>query len=438
MVHASAKTLAWPSLVQEAQRPELLAILDELAEALRPEPREALPGLSGGVAGSALFLGYCAKLPGREGLAADAETHLGDAVARVGEAYGSDFYSGYTGIAWGVEHLQREVLGGEGEDGDPNEGVDEVLLDLLSESPWRSHYDLISGLVGYGVYGLERVDRPGGRAILGRVLDHLEALARPQPVGLTWPTPPELLPPWQRETAPEGYLNLGLAHGVPGVLILLAALSRAGARHPELGAERAAALLEGGMAWLFSQLQDPACGSFLGGWLAVGAREPASEGSRVAWCYGDLGASLALLQAARLAGREDWEARALAMARLAAGRPLAASGVMDVGLCHGSAGNMVAFLRLHQLTGEALFLEAARRYLDHLLQVRIPGAPLGGFTAFRPDRRPDGTFEMGARAYLSNPGLLEGSAGVGLALLAALGVEPRWDRFMLLSLPELP
>jgi hypothetical protein len=55
---------------------------------------------------------------------------------------------------------------------------------------------------------------------------------------------------------------------------------------------------------------------------------------------------------------------------------------------------------------------------------------IAGFPAFR--LSPDGSQSWAAEA-----GILEGAAGVGLALLsAATEIEPAWDRMMLVSLPN--
>ncbi len=429
-----ASGLSWPVLASNENRDQILNILTQLDQSLVQEP-EKFPNLSGGMAGTALLFGYMAKLPGREQSADRAMECLSQAVDRVELTPGAQFFSGYSGIAWAVEHLQREVfgpLGFENDGEDANEGVDEVLLDLLSVPEWCSDYDLISGLAGYGVYALERLDVPTSksREILMSILKHLEKLAIQRPVGLAWPTGPELLPPWQRELAPKGYLNLGLAHGNPAVLLLLAAMFNAG-----IEVERARPLLEGGVAWLLSQFQEvnETTDSYLAGWCPVDLDRADEKGSRVAWCYGDLGASLALLQTARLVGNAEWEQKALEMARHAAGRPLETSGVRDVGLCHGSAGNMVIFMRFFQMTGETCFLETSRRYLDHLINTRTPEGSFGGYTAYKPATTPDGKLIEGDNPNKPDSGLLEGATGVGLALLAALGVEPNWDRFMMLS-----
>jgi lantibiotic modifying enzyme len=431
----------WPLLASESQRALILPILDELDLAFGSDYHEVYPSLSGGSAGTALFLGYLSMLPGREALKERAMELLGHAVENVRLTPGAQFYGGYSGIAWAVEHMQQYVF--EAEEGadeeDANEGVDEVLQDLLTPSPWQSDYDLISGLAGYGVYALERLSKPSARKVLAKILDHLEALALPRATGHAWPTPAELLPPWQRKIAPNGYLNLGLAHGNPAVLLLLAAMEKAGRKYPEIDSARAKKLLEGGMAWFFSQFQSPQNGSYLAGWCPVEQEkvEAPDGGSRVAWCYGDLGASIAILNAARLVERTEWEAKALDMARLAAARTLETSGVRDVGLCHGSAGNMLLFQRLFHLTGEACFKQAAQMYLEHAIHTRDKGGPFAGYTSYHPDMDEDGKPKEGSNPYKPEAGLLEGAAGVGLALLASLGVEPKWDRFMMLSLPEI-
>jgi len=74
--------------------------------------------------------------------------------------------------------------------------------------------------------------------------------------------------------------------------------------------------------------------------------------------------------------------------------------VVGAGFCHGAIGLAHIFNRLYQANGEPVFREAARRWFGHVL----------------------------------DESQLEGAAGIGLALLAAMTpLEPRWDRLFLLS-----
>jgi hypothetical protein len=322
-----------------------------------------------------------------------------------------------------MDHLQKGPL-----EEDPNEDIDAALEGYMNQGPWRGDYDLIAGLVGYGLYGLDRSERPAGRRLLQRIIALLDETKTELAPGFTWHTSPDLLPTWQRDLSPQGYYNLGLAHGVPAVIALLGQACAAG-----VDASRALPLLEGAVAWLLAQKQPEGSGSCFGTMVSVG-QEPVVTSSRIAWCYGDLGLAVALLWAARAVGRADWECEALNIARLAARRPVAEAGVRDAGLCHGAAGNAHIFNRLWQATGEACFQEAALAWFDATLGFWKPGKGIGGFQAWL--RSADNADQD---AWRDAEGLLEGAVGIGLALMAGLyPVQPDWDRLLLVSVPADP
>jgi hypothetical protein len=260
-----------------------------------------------------------------------------------------------------------------------------------------------------------------------RVLGHLETIAVRDAQGLSWFTPPSLL--WDKalELAPDGLYNLGVAHGVPGVVGLLAELCTAGVE-----VERARRMLAGVVPWLLAQeLGGDDADAALFPWICGPgvARKPA----RLAWCYGDAGLAAVLCHAAQAAGEPAWEAAARRIAHAAARRPMDDCGVVDAGLCHGSAGLAHIFNRLGQATGDAGLESAARAWFGHVLDFRRPGEGIGGYRTWEPETL-DGEF-----LWLQRPGFLSGAAGVGLALLGAVSpVEPLWDRLLLTSVPPRP
>ncbi len=327
-------------------------------------------------------------------------------------------YGGFTGVAWSVAHLQEGLLD---PDDDPNESIDVALIRHLSRSPWRLEYDLISGLVGFGVYALERLPRAAAAEILSLVIERLDETAECRPDGITWFSRPEWFIPKTRTQYPGGYYNLGVAHGVPGVIALLA-----GARAAGVAARKAGSLLDGAVRWLLAQeMKGDAVvrfASFFGPDL-----EPAR--SRLAWCYGDLGVAAALLSAARLAGEPAWEREALATARIAAARPPDQAGVIDAGLCHGAAGVAHLFNRLFQATREGTFRDAAVFWYERTLDLRLPEGGVAGYRAWGPD-------QAGVLGWRDERGFLTGAAGIALALIAAVSCEePAWDRMLLPSPP---
>ncbi|HSK81629.1 MAG TPA: lanthionine synthetase C family protein [Thermoanaerobaculia bacterium] len=382
------------------------------------------PSLAGGDAGLACFFAYLDPArpeaqPG-ESFGDFALELLERAIEGTGAVQSPpSLYGGFSGVAWTLEHLRGRVFEDEEGGEDPGEEVAAAILEYLGHTPWVMDYDLISGLVGFGVYALERGARRGGPECLAKVMARLSEIAVREPEGITWHTPAHLVGPVNVERYPEGNFNVGVAHGVPGVIGFLGEACAA-------GVEEARPLLSGAVSWLLRQKLPEGAGSVFPYSVAPGV-EPGP--SRLAWCYGDLGITLSLLLAARAVGQEDWEREALALGRACAARTLEASGTVDAGVCHGMAGNAHLFNRLAQATGDPLFAEAARTWFLRTLDQRRPGEGLGGYLLYVAD-------EEGALDWREEPGFLTGVAGLGLSLLGATTpVEPEWDRLLLVSVP---
>ncbi len=390
-------------------------ISDILTELGKPEHSPQPIGLASGMAGRALSFHYLGRARHDPALEAQGEFWLNRAAEMLQEGvHDPSLYNGFTGLAWVFQHIHGH------QEEDALSDVDHGLLELLKHSPWTGDYDLVFGHVGFGVYALDRLPSDSGRTILERVLNHLEATKVQMPEGLTWHTAPVLLPPWQRENYSEGYYNLGLAHGVPGVIALLGLIHHAGIQR-----DRVLSLLEGAVKWLIAQHRPDGTGSCFGTAVSTDPEEGGdTRPSRIAWCYGDLGLAVALLMAARSIQRGDWEVQALEIARHAALRPMETAGDRDGGFCHGAAGNAHLFNRLYQATGEAQFREAALRWFDRLFSHRVEGRGIAGFSAFHPSM-PGDTRED---PWVPKVGILEGVAGIALCLQAGLGgPTPDWD-----------
>lgn len=422
------KRRVWKPILSGALREEALDVVESIASELREPPARPIASarqasLANGCAGLALLFAYLSRArPGGEDRQA-ALDHLELAMNAAAEVpMGSGLYDGLTGIAWLMAHLRGWIFDPEE---DATEAVDTLILDRLRRGRWTGSYDLIDGLAGFGNYALEQM--PGATAVecLTQVVNRLDELAERTSRGVAWFTRPELLPDWQCELCPKGHYNLGMAHGVPGVIAFLARVcsreSDQKAPWPAAIRAKARALVEGGVAWLLAQKCVESDAGVFPCWNGPGT--PPSP-SRVAWCYGDLGIVMALLGAARSLGVRAWEREALWLARRVNRRPVAKSGVRDCGLCHGAAGVGHLFNRLFQATREVWLKEAATRWFRRALRMRRPGRGIAGFAAYADD------------SWVTMPGLLNGTAGIALAFLAAATpIEPAWDRLLLLSIP---
>lgn len=409
-------------LLSEARAHECLALVVDIAEQLMSGRYPATnAGLAGGTAGLAVFFAYLARELGPQagaGYAEHAMALLDDAIAHT-PATMPAFYAGYPGVAWAVAHLEGRLFE-RGED-DPVGDTDDALLEWLQRSPWKDDYDLISGLVGAGVYTLERRPRPRAMECLELIVGHLRATAEAAGEGVTWFTPLALVHPTQRDAYPRGYYNYGLAHGVPGIVAFLARLVSS-----ELLLDVTAPLLRGATRWLLARRQDPNVGSNFPVCLAPG--EQAGH-ARAAWCYGDPGVGIALLAAARALHDGNVEREALDVLRSLATRPFETCAVADTALCHGASGLMHIYARVFRATGDEACAAIARSWLDITLRLRRSDGVAGFFYHENKTGEPP--------RIVPYPGLLMGAAGTGLALLGmASELEPTWDRFLLCSIVD--
>jgi lantibiotic modifying enzyme len=413
------------AILQGKMAEKAKAEVSQIAKALTPAAEHLTPEHptwhGGAPAEFALFFGCLAAVTRR----AEYRFQAAKLVELAAELFRADaglgLHGGLSGLAWTIQYLARPPFA---LDIDP-EGIctraDELLLERLRGLPdartWAD-YDLISGLAGQGIYLLSRL--PSNKAVraLKLIITRLEATAKKMPDGIAWHTPARVLPEHQRKVAPHGYYNLGLAHGVPGVICFLAEVFER-----DIERKRTLALLEGAISYMLAQELPVNRISILPAWVALG--RPTAP-CRVAWCYGDLGASVALLNAARRTGRSDWEAESLALGHQAAGCAFRRSGVMDACLCHGAAGNGHLFHRLFRATGDKNFLHAARTHFGQALHLRGSGQKLGGYS-FWTDRN-----NSPHAAWGPDASLLSGIAGLGLALLSATRLSaPGWDGLLL-------
>ena len=280
-----------------------------------------------------------------------------------------------------------------------------------------SSFDLISGLSGVL---LALLPAPGQMpsAALPFVVRALCELALVECDLPAWYTPAELLyDDDQRRQYPFGNLNLGLAHGAPGILagLSLAALNG-------YWADR----LEPGIRRLADWVVEYTCGTpETPSWPMVVPLRPAAgllpvpgcDQSRDAWCYGTPGVARALYLAGAALGESAWQEMAVAAMAGVHARPMAERAIDSPTFCHGVAGLLQITLRFADDTGAPSFDQAATDLTDQILGAIDPDRPMA-VANLEPGDNP-----------VDQPGLLDGATGVCLVLLsAATDVEPTWDR----------
>ncbi|GAA2667606.1 hypothetical protein GCM10010400_30450 [Streptomyces aculeolatus] len=283
--------------------------------------------------------------------------------------------------------------------------------------PEFAEFDVIRGLSGYGSYLLRR--QPAGPA-LRDVLDYCVRLTEPLI------DRGETLPGWWVSTSPTGrpgarfsggHANHGMSHGVGGLLALLALAARRGTLVK--GQHDAMRTI---LAWL-DRWQEPPGRRAWPYWvtraeLRADGLTPSAP-RRPSWCYGTAGlaraqqlAALALDDPTRQVDAEETLAAALT-------DPAQLKATTDSGLCHGFAGLAHVASRV---AGDA--------HPSTTAQLRAVIPPLLNAVC------QPGTNPVSAVSVKGDPGLLDGAAGIALAVLASSAPAPprtAWDACLLIA-----
>lgn len=385
--------------------------------------REKLPPnrLATGYLGMALASGHFHRCFPDSGWRQVAHSYLTAALAPgVPADIGHELFGGLAGIRFCAAYLSR----GTGSYRKLIAAVDRTLIPrvrrlcakvaAVSDGCPVSFFDIVSGLAGIGLAYLCDGDALAENAtILEDITSALGALMSNQPGRPAWWTPIHQMHSRMQGEYPNGHLNLGVAHGLAGVLAFLALAVRSGIGTLAL----ADTVLSIGVFVEESIVSD----RWGINWPAVIAldRNPVPNG-RATWCYGAPGVARALYLAGSVLKQPQMVETSRRALLAVEARSHENWHLITPTFCHGFAGLLQIAVRFHRDAGcgERLAVEC----IDQILQHYEPQATFG----FR-DVTPNGE-------RLDRLDLLEGAVGVVLALLSVTSpVNPAWDRLFALT-----
>lgn len=322
-------------------------------------------------------------------------------------------YRGAAQIGWTAAQLHRSL----GFRIKNLQAIDELILSWIDSYPGDRDAELLFGIAGLGVYGLDHVSPMVGRRIVSGALqviaERLESSVDGAYVRLTAPL-------WDDHGSHRrGMRAVGVAHGNSGIAAFLAGVVRSG-----LGLEdRARLMLSDVVRWLVSMASYDTVYVF----DAYGeSGEGSGEGRRTtkgrsSWCHGDPGVALALAGAVSALDDPRLRAQVQACSDLAAravlSRPASLSGVVDCCLCHGAA-----------------FLYYFGRRTSHLGQ-RESDSFAEQWNAYIWNRRMNGELLYRVHDGMKRDAtFLSGDCGVVCALTRFIHGQPAaWERFLLVN-----
>lgn len=399
--------MKWQKIVKDGQQEKCKLVLETILQELTEKPlSEKDLSLFGGIGGEVIFLWElgCAypEMPAQDGVDERLNAIQTD-LSRIGLQQA--FSGGLSGIGWLFEFLLQQ----DDYNGEINDEL-ELLLKQELTNDWQGEYEFISGLLGYITFIQRRARGTKDVTLLRQALQLLLQYSTATADGYTWETSVDSVYSFNKQH-PE--FNLGLAHGVPGVIAVLTSVCQ---HHQTFRAEFEP-VLASACQWLMSQTRDEA---------EPGSRyaySTCTKGhSRLGWCYGDLSNALILGRAGKLLDNNVLFQFSRQLMLATSKRLYDDSGVVDAGICHGSAGVCLMYQQAAELFDAPELFTVAQYWLDHTL-ARFERDGLKGFDKY------SGADEC----YLPESGLLEGYTGIGLCLLSALGHSSDWSECLLLQ-----
>jgi lantibiotic modifying enzyme len=210
-----------------------------------------------------------------------------------------------------------------------------------------------------------------------------------------------------------------MAHGIPAIVVFLGKMAQQGT-----AGEKSLQLLNGAVEYILRQSLDrEKYGCYFPARVVEG-EHPIH--SRLAWCYGDLGVSMALWQVSQVTGNKEWGKKAVDVLLYAAKRKNPGmENVADAGLCHGTAGIAHIYNRMFHSTGIEAFKETVEYWMRQTLRMATFDDGLAGYKkSVSPEKS----------EWENSASVLGGIAGIGLVLISAISdIEPKWDECLLLS-----
>ena len=387
--------------------------IDAIFEEINKEKSSKL-SLMGEEMGGLIFLQQLSKISTSEEVLIALETKIEATFLKINDIDHTTFASGLSGIGWAYNYLFKEgVLDGSIES--LLLQIDEVVEASVSKLLKLNDYDFLHGVIGQGTYILERKNYN----LLSKIIDEIDSNAIRNENGACWVSDFII----DDDFNSKKVYNISLSHGSSAIIIFLSKFLNSNFENTFING-KAKKILNEAVKFILSCKMNNNDSIFPT--ICEIENLEKGMGSRLSWCYGDLGISIALWHAGVALQNETIKQEAVYVCLHTTNRRTKKeTGVVDAGICHGSSGIAHIYNRMYRYTGRKEFKEAASYWIAETLNMAIFEDGLAGYKSYQSEL-------MGG--WKNEYGLLDGIAGIGLVLLSHISEEePTWDRCLLLS-----
>lgn len=357
-----------------------------------------------GKMGVCLFFFYYEKLYGKKTSAQKLLNEINDYLSQIeGERVN---YFNFSEFGWTLQLLKKNNLINSDIDdvlSEIDEALESIMIHLLNEYT----FELLYGAINIANYFFYRND-----VIRKHAVDlFIEALYKNavffDKEKISWLSYIDV-----RKDS-DKHINLGIAHGVPAIILYLSKLKDVGYKNQYLDE-----LLIKSCNYILSVEQDSK--NHLSHFpYSINPKDNTDKTSRLAWCYGDLSVGYALLKASKHYNNiKDATIEIL----IDTTKRTNTAFDNDDCLCHGTIGIGHIYNRIYDITNNNVFKNAALYWYKKGLSI-----------SFKCNRANEIEYYNGEK-IMNEYNLLDGIAGIGLSLISAISsIEPQWDECLLLS-----
>jgi lantibiotic modifying enzyme len=405
----------WQDMISETRKATCRAEVQQLCDyLLHNKTYMDDPSLFKGKTGIALLFAYY-SLAENDARARDyvyelIESILNDMAAK---PLNFSYLTGISGIHWGLQHINR-LFNNELFEPDFFDETATHLAAFLHKKMEEKNYDLLYGALGAYVSLTESPEQTA-RFDHAAFCDKLIALSTYERNGTYL---------WIDTISPgfNNTVNLGMAHGMPCLWYMLSVL------YKRCGDERVLSILPASYHTVsqYPMLNDE---SLFPNDLffdeQLNERQPVvRRSSMLSWCYGDISIANSLVTSGINTGNDALVNEGIRIGLQSLTRDtIEKAGLRDPCLCHGTTSCIHIYNRLYHYTGHPAFKQAVTHWFDLGLSYR----KANGYNLLELE-------DDDSPLEILEHSLLDGYVGIALTYLSLYsGIEPQWDRALLLS-----
>ncbi|SHJ33149.1 lanthionine synthetase LanC family protein [Aquimarina spongiae] len=332
---------------------------------------------------------------------------------------GSGFFEGFEGIFYVVQYLHKCGII---EDESMLEGLEEYLLQSLSIDFKNNYFDPMHGSIGKLLYYINSQNRDSEKVngLIDQFLNSLYDHRQETSDGIFW---------YDKNEDNKELVNLGMAHGLTGILAFLLRLKELGYQHELID------ILIDGILKSFGSFKNEA--KFLSYFPDYFSEDidQRNVNSRLGWCYGDLSTANTILYASKILERNDLKKEFLPLINSLVLRRMSNSKLdhyedysfFDTAFCHGLGGITYIFQKINNHLNNATLDKRIEFWKKQLLE-NLDKQLNVEKDIYLPWYRQNSDY-----AYtVDQVSVLNGLCGTGLVLLSLHYKKYDWSDFFLL------